>query len=708
MKKIINLFPVLILIIVTVLIVSLEDKKEKEIYKNINGYNLSSFIIPENIETITHKDIDKVLNSARENNIILIKIILNKNNNSIDNYVNVNDIYHLYSKQLNLKKIDNQNSITTYKQKDSLYYPDFLNNNRYSFYSADLMKENGVYPYGLYSIYYQSESDYLKFIKEAEIILKAPRQALYSEHFSQLKEPTELFDIAIIFSVGFFSLFYFILVIFLFYRKAKEIGILILLGFSNKDILKNILKKYSLSIIISSLLLVIISILFLPNIKYHIVIRLMTTYLVIFLLSIFMSYLALLFLHKYFSLSNILKKQSIIYRISNLCLICKFIISFIMIIMTITYLPMVKEVTDMTTILKNNQILMDYAVFPIMGVENSEYDDYDKFLKFYQELKKENIDYIYVHFNDYIATDKETIDYYKEAEANGKVFRLADVDVNYLNLYDLEYFDFDNKKVNIKDIKQEFYLLPTSKKGYTDRLYNNIKKKYEQYNFTDDILIYYYHDYLFNTFDAKYGISVVASPIFRVVSTNNPFTYFENSYGLNVAGVGMNTAVKFNVANNPHFYQQKLLKIIKKVGLEKVLDEDVFVRYQDYYSDLNTKIHNANTIFLSALSISLMIYIFVLFQTFILFIDARKNEILVKSLMGFNRRNIFENVILWNIAAILFPICCIISYLIASKTNDLLMMIGVCAIFLSIDLIILLIITKNIKLTKVYTELKGG
>lgn len=709
MKKIVKFFPVLILIVISILTVILEDMKEKELYKNINGYYSTGFMIPENTENITNDDIDKVLKSAKEYNVILVKTVYDQDNNSVDNYVSGDDIYTLYSKQLDIKEenTDDTLGITTYRDKSTLYYPDFLNNDRYSFYPANIMEDREIYRFGSYLIYYQNEVDYLNFIDNAKEILKVPTDLLSNEFFGQLNEPIYFFNMATVLSIAFFGLFNFVLVVFLFYRDSKKIGILTLLGYSNVGILKNTLKNYSLRIIITSILLFIVSLLILPNIKFSILIKLIEIDIIILVVSILISYFALLFLQKFFSLSNILKKQSIVRKISDLCLICKFVMISCMILITINCLPLIQESVEASRNLKDNKILMDYAVFPRIRLENNEYDDYDKYLKFYKEIENHNIDYVYVDFSEYLEKDKEIIENYNLSELNGIAFRIASIDLNYLDLYDVLCFNSDGKAINIEDIKQELYLLPMSKKEYTNGLNSNIKKKYERYNITDDVLIYYYEDRAFDTFDSQMGIKVVDSPIFRVINISNPFTYFENSYGIDVAGTGMNTALKFNVSNIDHFYQHKLLQCIKDSGLEEVLVEENFVQYKDYYNELITRVYNTNTIFISGISFCLCIYVFMIFQTFALFIDARKKEILVKSLIGFNRKDIFENVILWNVGATLFPICCICAYSFTSRVNNLLLILCVCAIFFIIDLIMLLIITRTIKLTKIYIELKG-
>ncbi len=708
MKKIIKVFPILILIVISILTVILEDMKEKELYRNVSGYHNTNFIIPENEEDITNEDIDKVIESAKSHNVVLIRVTYDDDNRSVDQYISSEDIFTLYRNQLNLKlkNTDSLLGITTYKDESTLYYPDFLNNDKYSFYPINMMKDRGIYRFGSYVAYYQNEEDYFKFKDEAKDILNVPMESLYNEYAGQHGEPFFFYNMVTVFCIAFFALFYFVLTVFLFYRDSKKTGILTLLGFDNIGILKNNLRNFSIRIVIASLILFILSLLFLPNIKLSILIKLIEIDVFILVLSIVLSYLALLFLQKYFSLSNILKKQSVVHKISNLCLICKFVMMSCMILLTIYFVPLIQESLHASRGLKDNKVLMDYAVFPRYRVENGEHNDYDKYLKLYQEILDSDIEHIYASFSDYSRKDKKFNEEANLSELSGKSYRIASVDKNYLNLYSVVCYDSNGNVIDPKNIDQEFYLLPMSKKDYRDGLKSYIEKRYEHNNINENVLIYYYENRLLDTFDSQDGDKTVDSPIIRVIHKNNPYTYIQNSYGLSIAGIGMNTALKFNVSGNDHVYQQ-LLPCIKKAGLEDVLVEENFVKYKDYYNEVMTRVHNSNMIFISGISFCLCVYVFIIFQTFSLFVDARKKEILVKSILGFNRKDIFKSVILWNIGATFIPISCALAYSITSRSNHLILILCACAIFFVLDLIILFIITGTMKLTKMYTELKG-
>lgn len=713
MKKIVRIFPIFVIVILNIFIILTKDMKEKELYKNIQSYNTIGFTIPENTENIKNEQIEQVFKSAIANDVILVKTVYNESSDSVDNYIVTKDVIDLLSQQLDLNKnsIDSKEAkfVATYKVKDSnsYYVSDFLNNDRYSFYPFEEMNDKHIYKYGSYTLYYKNETNLRDFFDDAADIFNAPKDILYNEYWGQLSEHTDIMYTGMFISITFFILFYFILILFLFYRETKKIGILLLLGYTKKSILTVTNKKYLIVLINVSLLFCLGSIIVLPNANLELFIYLGIMDVFMICLTLAVSYIALLFICKYTDLSNILKKQSIVQKVGNICLIVKFIMVIGMILFSINMFPLVTEAINSKEIVKESEILLDYAVFPRIKVENEEYDDHEKYLNFYKEINEKNIDHIYVRFDEYLETDKEIVNNYESLEKNGQTFRTASVDLNYLNLYNLKCFDDENELVELKSINQEVYLLPQSKKDYVNAFKKRIEEKYNHYNLNIPVLIFYYQDQIFKTYDSVKGVPIVESPIIRVVHEDNPFTYMEKAFGLDVAGTGMNTALKFNISSYENFYQSKLLECVKNSGLENVLTEDNFVTYKDYYSDVIANAKNINQIFWGISLVALLIYVTLVIQTFSLFIEAHKNKILVKSIIGFSRKDIFSHIIGWNIGATILPISGLFAYSITANTSNMNIVITISAIFILLDLFLLLLIARVINLDNVYSQIKG-
>lgn len=711
MKKLIRIFPVFIIVLMSISIIKLNDMQEKQLYKEVQSFDSLGINIPSTTENITDKHINELFDAAIDNNVLLVKTIYNDETNSVDNYITTKDIITLFSDQFEINEYETlkQDAITTYDSNNvNVYYKkDFLNNDRYSFYPTEYMELNNVYKYGTYTLYYQDYEDCNMFFNSAEDILNIPRDELYNEYWGQLKEHTDILFIGMVGAIAFFSLFYFILIIFLFYKESKKIGVLTLLGFNKKDILILMNKKFIFMLFVFGLVLSIGGFVLLPNAKIDLQVSLLIINIVLIVLTVLISYVGLNFIYKYTNLSNILKRQSIVKKITNICLVTKFIVVSFLVLFSISMFPFVQEAKISTNLLKESEELMDYAVFPRLHVENAEYDDSERFLAFYKEVIDQNIDHIYVRFDDYLETDEESINNLENMEKTGTYFRYASVDKNYLDLYNLIYYSEDLTESNIESIDQEFFLLPKSKKTYLSKFKEYISKKYEKYQLNEPVLIFLYDDCSFDTFDCEKGIKNVESPILRVVHKNNPYSYIEKSYGIDVAGTGMNTGLKFNVNNTPDLFNSELKECIKTAGLQNVLLEENFIKYKDYYIDEISNAKKMNSIFLSAICIGLGIYITLIFQTFSLFIEARKNEILVKSILGFSRKDIFFDVIFWNIGVTLLPLIGFLLYSIFSKSLNLTFVVAVLSIFMVLDILLVLLVTHIVKINNVYSMIKG-
>ena len=711
MKKIIKIFPFIVLMILTIFLIYKHDMTQRSLYKSIENYEMIGFRIPDTTETIMNSDIEKVYDMALKKGVVLTKSIFNNERNSIDVYMTASNVVEFLSNQYDIDNLldDVYTSIATFKtdNRDCYQLNDFLNNDRYAFYSMDELINNNMYRYGDYFLYYDDVSNYQSFLKEASAILNVDKTMLCIPNSGILDERVDILNCGMLVSVLFFILFYFILILFILYRDSKKIGVLSLLGFQRKDILNIMNKKYMGILCLVCILSSIIVMVILPNSTIHFFVDLLIMYAVILIITIFVTYAGLFCVTRFIDLSNILKKRSIVKIISNVCLFAKFIMVAILVLFTIYMLPFVNEVKNSKRVLEENEKLMNYAVFPRIYVENGEYDDYSRYLTFNKEVIKQDIDHIYVKYGDYLETDGEYIHDLEQMEKEKRGYRAAAVDVNYLNLYDLAVYDKNNHKVDLEKMNQEFYLLPKSKESYSDFIEDLNQEKYDYYQWNIPVLIYYYDDRVFDTFDSVNGVSKVESPIFRVVHESNPYTYMEKSIGIDVAGTGMNTGLKFYVKDQNNFYQKELYESIKKAGLENVLTEDNFVSYKDYYNDEIGKAQKMNRIFNAGVIMGLFIYIFLVVQTFVLFIEARKTEIFVKSTLGFSKKDIFSSIILRNLTVTLIPIIGIIIFYLFNQTTDLRFIMFVSGAYIVIDFVLLKIISNTINLNTVYTKLKG-
>lgn len=704
MKKLLKLFPVGLLLIIFIFVIFIKDTNDKSQYNNFDDFEMIGINLSDSdVLNISLQQIDQIYNLAIDNNVLLVKTLYNKATNSIDNYISTNNIIDLYAEKFNIFNSD-KNAIVTYKNSDSsaYYKPDFLNNHRYGFYSIKELKNRNLYRYGTYSLYYQNEIDKFNFLDQVAKLLNVSQQQIINPNVGKIQVHTDLLYAGLILSTLLCCLFYFVIVLFLFYRDSKKIGVLALLGFDKLKIFKLLNLKSIFLICICSIIIISLASLLLPNVDNQFIISLILINIGIIFLTIFILYLALVLVIKYSNLSDMLKKRNLVKKISRVCFISKFIIISLLFLFVVNIWPLVNESLRLANFLADNNLLLDYAVFPRIRVENADYDDQNKFLNFYKEVIKQNIDHIYVHFNDYLITDKNLSQELAESENNGISFRIASVDKNYLKMYSLKFYDNQFNAFQIDNITQEFYLLPISKKHLYSALKSKIKDRYQNYNLDYEVLVYFYDDIIFDTYDSEKGIKTIESPIIRVIDENYPYTYIQKPHGLSIAGINMNTALKFKVKD----YNQ-LKECIQKVGLENVLTEDNFVSYENYFADKISLSHKTNSIFISGLVVGIIFYLILIIQTFVLYIESMKNNILVKVILGFSKKDIFMDLIFWHIATTIIPIIGYLTYSALSFSNNLLLVVIIGLCFIIIELLILLLISNFIKLNNVYTKIKG-
>lgn len=713
MKRIAKLFPTFILLLLTVLMIVYIDVDEKAKYTNFKEYHLTGFRINPNNEKLTSHVIDKVLQLAKEKEVLLVKNLFNKEKNCSELYISTDNLLGLYDEQWKVEKINEEvehSFIATFKtedQRQSHYIPDFLDNDRFTFYSIDEMEENNIYRYGDYSLYYTNDAQLESFLQEASAIMQEPQEMLANHHWGQLSGHADRLFIVLIVSILFFIFFYYLIIVFQLYKEGKKIGCLLLLGFRKRDITALMIKDSIQYLVISSLCYLLLCLFFVSNIHFSFILKLCFLYLCMIMLTIFISYLGILIVCNYIKVSNVLKKAPLANKISKVLLFSKSVMTGIIIFFLLSFLPILKDSYAITQHLKDNEILMDYAVFPRFNVENAEHDNSANYLTFFQSLDDFDIDHIYADFRDYLITDAISLENFESQEEAGETYRMASIDQYYLEKHDVEVFDLENIKVDYTTFDQEFFILPYSKKSYYDAFYKYIKRRYERYGFDTEIKIYFYKDQTFSTYDATTGIKSITSPIVRVIHKNYPFTYFENYTGLDIAGTGMNTALKIDVSTGKKQVFSKLEACIQKANLQDVLVESNFISYDDFYKDETTKLRNNNILFITAIAILLCIYITLVAQTFILYIQAKMNQVFVKVLLGYEKRHIFKKMISLHIGLSLMVIIGLFIYDLLSGNPNLFTHFIIYLSFICLDILLIIGIIQLIKLDKVYAKLKG-
>lgn len=715
MIKFSKVFPILALCIFSLLLVFLTDMDERSNYDEFHEMQETTFSFSKVGDLISDAQVREVLQEAESYDVLMMKELYNKDLKCTDFYVSVENLSKFYLQYFPIKKGFEENPdsyISTFETKsksETGYHPDFLNNDRIRFFKSTAMADQDVYIRGTYSVFFSNGDRYYQFMDRAEEILGQPKEELISETSGRFKEQTKLMKIAILGSLSLFLLLFFLVIIFDLYRQAKKIGSLRLLGYKFSDISISMLLPLAVQLGISSLVILVLSGLLISNVTVKFLTSLGIFLFFVLILTGFASIMALSIVVKNTDISNNLKKESLIRKISDLCLISQCVVGSLIIFFTAAMLPFLVQANDSIERINQNTDILDYAVFPRFMVNNDSYKNQNNYLDFFKSLDEKETPFIYASFSDY--THNAGVDEQSgEIEENsGSSYRFASIDRNYLKMYDLELRNEDREPVSLGRIEQEVYLLPDSKKEYFDKFKKKIEQRYDRKGITYKPIIFFYPDQSFNTFDCLNGVPVVQSPILRVIDKNYPNTSVTDARGLDIAGTGMNTALKFKIGKDSEdYYKDKLRDKVVSSGLKDVLTEDTFVSYRSYFGSETTNFHKLVAIFLIGTFIGISAYFILTFQTFILFLEARANQVAVKIVLGFKRIDIFKSIISWNILATSIPVLLVVGYFTLVDSVSIMMVLAMSSVFYIVDLVILLTITHLIGFENVYKVLKEG
>lgn len=390
MKKIVKIIPIISILILTYLIVFYGDVDMRSRYSRIEGYQVTGIELGQQNDVINEAFLDKLATYANEHNVVLAKPTYDIEAKVKRTFYSIDSMEELLDKlQLDYEVVHGQGEksfAATYHSgldEQAFYIPDLVDNDKYELYSLSRLRDMGLYEYGSYSVFYQNETDLNNFFGSIAKDTGIPAESLHITSYGMLSAHTDLIAIAIIGGAFFSMLFYFITVAFQLYRQSRKIGCLQLLGFDNKGITKQVLKESMPLLITVSVIMLIIMKLLIRNITVTILLQLMLCYLLILLSTIAITYGCTLLISGKAKISNILKKESLVKKISNICLVSKVLFVAVLFLFVTWALPSLLEDYTSSSYVKADNIVMDYAVFTHYNVDNGDADDSNNFLEFY-------------------------------------------------------------------------------------------------------------------------------------------------------------------------------------------------------------------------------------------------------------------------------------------------------------------------------------
>lgn len=717
MFKLTKIFPVICLLIVTLLTILYYDIDIKYKYTNFTNYELTGIRIDPDNEIVNVETVKKIADLANQNDIILMKEF---NDNGIINiflsYDNISDVLPILNLPNKTTNSVNNNDIfiATYISKDvnqAYYIPDFLNNNKYKYSNFDALINQQGYYYGDFSLYYKSTDNLNSFMNSMEVILGTPRTNFELPLWGRLTGHSDFILLTILFSILLSVLLFFIFQIFQLFKKSKSIGCMRLLGFSISAISSKFVTTDLKLLIPSSFIIIITSCLVCKNITVSIFISIVLLNILIILLNAITKYCCVKLIISHYNLSNILKKEALASKISKFAICIKTLISLSFLIFILILFPQVYDTYQDVKYLENLDYMSEFAIFSRMNIENNEWDNNDKYLKFSTLISQDKeIQLLYADFSSYyMMLSEDELLTINQMEKDGSLYRFATVDSNYLKKYDL--YPENDAKVQSSLNSNEYIMFPKSKQNIVDKFIKFYKNEYgdlyTKYNLSIDLQYYFYEDKELPTFDSTGKVNNVEAPIIRVVPLNNyPISYNEASIGIDVGGTGASTKLKFDIQNGKKEVFDKLEKHIKSAELNDVLIIDNFTSYAELYNDEFNRLEKNVFIFLTGIIISSIIYMQIIFQTFYMLLASKITAVRVKQLLGFRKRDLLIEIISYSIFSSAIPALCVLVYYMFNNSNFI-MNIMIVFLFAMFEIFTNLIMAIFIDFNKINLGLKG-
>lgn len=572
MKKLTIIVPIVTIIVISVLGILYIDFNESNAYLKFKNYDIETINIhyDNNIENAV--DIVKNLQYiAKQHNIILTKSnIDNKKKNDVNVYISLNsidDLSQFLNKNFKIKTFKKQRSengfFSTYNQNSEHQMgiiKDLLEDHYYTYYLMDQLIEKDDSLFGNYSVLYTDFNDYSNFISEVNKLVG------YNTYSISLSTNIDKYIAsAIIGSFFVLLLFYFVFQVYEYYNNSKKIGCMKLLGFDINKINKNMISKNVKIYLISILILFLLIIIFVKNITLLHILGLLVINLLILLLTYYFSNCACRIVNKTYRISDILKNQSITFRISQVSYIFRVIMIVLIICFSIIAIDVTSVLLDKLKVYNSSKNLLEYGVLDSFAINQQEINDYDKQYDLYFRIVNSNeLETVYSKFYVYDQLTSEDWLNIKNDEKNGNFYLYDSIDKNYLKKEKIQVYNIDNKKIDIDKINGIYFLFPKSKKELIKKFekYHDkeLKDYYRKFNNSYIFQAYLYDDRNVDTYRLELK-KFIENPILRVIDESITESYINDSEGVSVFGSGVNTGLKIKLINGD---KEKTKNILQK------------------------------------------------------------------------------------------------------------------------------------------------
>ena len=708
-------------LVVTVFFIFSMDLKQKNSYIQYNNTKMKKVSLTYQ-EGITDNTFKSWLTLAQQYDVEIVKSDITFKDNQILNQIYLTGSIEDFLNHQSLNYYTNQdntlkNTASTFNDFNSVSefkINDILNNDVYIFQPLSYFFESDYYLFSQYTVFYDNDDNFNSF--------KLASNQLFQEELDvqDINEQNSSYLEKIFIVVMFlFFIVYIIVEIFNIYYSSKQISTLKMLGFSNFKICLSLFKTDMIIYVITYLISLAISLLLLRgNYMKWFYIEALILFLIIVLYGL-LSYLCICRILSKNNIIELLKNKGIVKKLLRMNMILEFSLGFIVVLLLSNTLATSQSLLFKNKSLNNIMDIVNYAYFPYIHENNSQISQGKKVLnQLYSKLPSTSIHYEYSSFSDFHISEPQDIKRTNQSILSGDYFPYATVDTNYITLNNIKVFDKDHNEVVLDHLTQELFLFPQEyvqyysafMKYYQKELNRNeqrqaIQTNFDLYTYQGETLLYTIENNGTRVFKSPV---IFEKPILRVIYSDYPLNYIDDSLGLNIAGTGMTIGLKFDMqTQTKEFFYQMLFPLLQEAKVEQILplnllttigesigQEILFLQYQLYLEALISVF-------------ALIVYIIVMHQLIQLTIQKNLKKIIVKTYLGISKVRIYKKIYISQLLLLLIPI--LLALMIGMMSFDIKLNIFIFLIFFLLTIFHCLFYASlnKVKLNHIVAFLKG-
>lgn len=711
---------VFVFIFVYAVLIFYNDANEEKKFYYTPGYSYKGIEILDNNRN-SDEDFEKLYQMAADRNVILSKTDMEYKNDkwifslyiSLPNIESIAEFYNLNYEVKNNNATEYASTLEESKNPAKYKLFDFLKNKDYNIYTMDQLSKNGKYPYATYLVYYSNQKEFDSFINEAEQLFSG--LTISDADMMDFHESTILMIGLTIFLISF--LIYIVIEIFNSYKQARKISIMQLQGLSDFEIFKKIISKDILLYISVPIILFILSWIILQNITMNILFQMAIVSLTIVIIFCLLTYLSIIVINHCYNIIGLLKNHQIINHLLKVGILGKFILNLLFIGAIMATISSGEMFFEQNQKITSNKEIADYGFFSTVHMANDQVNpnDHSNLNKLIPILDEVGIKYQYIECSQYNVNDKKDITHTNQAIENGGYYPIISVDVNYLKKNKVKVFDENGKHVAINEESYERFLFPKAYANYHDSFVNYYKaEQSENSSVKSDFTLFTYEADKLPTLTTGNNRStylqsnlILKQPIIRIIYKSYANNYIEDPYGLSIAGIGYDVALKIDTDYDKATVYNKLLPEMKKQEIDKILSSTSFVTIGELEGE---SFANAQLMFYIesiVLILVFAVYTILTFEINCLYIEKEKRKLIVQSFLGHKFGDMFTALVKYNIDIIflILIIAIVINFFVTPILNLKFIVIIVC--MLLYEQIIVWLSARQIKLDNIPKMLKG-